>query len=141
MPTTVTIDLTGCECCNPPLDTSCCHPHDVPRTLTATISARTGDCTCIVDSATLGYTDEGSPDRSWYSSEFTGACGHSYLFRFFCVGPGCAWSLDDILISPSVPTITPVSCSCDPFEVVLDVTVPAGPPETCTGSFRVTITP
>lgn len=136
MPETVTV--TGTCCCVSTLDNDCCN--GVPLTLTATISNRTGDCTCIVDSCTLTYVNDGDPEHAWYSDEFTGDCGHSYRFRFFCVGPGCAWSLDDALISPSIPTITPVSCSCSPFEVVLDVSVPAGPPQTCTGDFRITIT-
>ncbi len=120
-----------------PIVTECCPDDAVSQSLLGTITNKTGDCSCIEDSVSLAYDDI---EEVWYSAELEGGCGNAYRFRFFCTGPGCIWTFDDILMSPSVPTITLVSCSCDPFEVVLDVTVPAGPPQTCTGSFRITIT-
>lgn len=112
----------------PPVSTSCC-ADPLPATLTATVTNKTGDCTCVSNSFTL--TNSGG--SQWFPDSPPNGCDTSGCLYLECSGGTWSFSTDSCITTPA----TLVSVSCDPFEVVFDVTAAT---DLCTGSFRVTIT-
>ena len=109
----------------------CCDEIGVPSTLTATISNKTGDCSCVPNTITLlnngagTWTSAGSP----YAD-----CGGSSWLNLTCSGG--SWTVETASFAASSTT---VSASCFPLVLVFDVDNDPGGVN-CTGNYRVTIT-
>ena len=107
---------------------ACCDEIGVPSTLTATISNKTGDCSCLPATVTLTWNGV-----SQWAGAYAG-CG------------GCALALECIdgvwqLASASCTFVTsPASVSCFPLELVFNANNGGGGYTNCTGTYTVTIT-
>lgn len=105
----------------------CCDEIGVPETLTVTFSNKTGDCSCLPASDTMSWIDP------HWEAAYAECAGCS--IKLECVAG--SWSIQT---ASCVGTVTPVSASCFPFELVFDVNNGGGGVTNCTGSYRVTIT-
>lgn len=132
-------------CCDNPVQTLCCCPGtEIPTTLVATISDKTGDCTCLPDEVILTYLG---------SSEIDGIMGEWQGDYAECDGGGCAinlkcmrdedlncyWELGPASCAAGAVFMSELS-SCDPLVLVFDLDNSIGGTTNCTGTFRVTIT-
>lgn len=104
---------------------ACC-PYPVPNAIEATITDKTGDCSCLPDSAILGYLGDGIWESDVYED-----CGGTCYWRLSCIDG--QW---DVTIASCVGSFTVVSVDCEDFEVVVDVDNTGM--SNCTGTFRIT---
>lgn len=117
----------------------CCPGVDIPTTLTATISNKTGDCSCLPATVTLNYLGSdpgGGLAGQWYGS-YAECSSCAIDFKCITNDDGCEWQLGP---SSCAASATLVSSSCNPFEMVFDVNNGVGGALNCTGTYRVTIT-
>ena len=123
------------ECpCEGGIQTDCC-PTPINRRLLGTITDKTGTCDCLPDSIELVYDDD---SMTWTVLEPLD-CDPAWpevRYDLFCMGE--TFSFTD----PCATLITEVSFSCDPFELVLDVTISGAicVPSPCLGGYRITFT-
>ena len=119
------------ECpCEEVVQTSCC-PQAIPHELVATVTNKTGTCTCLPDSVSLSYNGFAGGLHTWIGSYSQ------------CGGCGMALSCDEASLTWLYGTascdvgVTTVSVQCDPLVLVFDSN---GTGLNCVGTFRVTIT-
>jgi hypothetical protein len=135
-------DYPGCtDCCGgATVDTDCCA--GVPETLFGTITAKTGDCTCLPDNLTFTYGGVVGGHHTWYADTFA-TCDESETCDWNLVCPtgssDCTgWTLGTGNAA-CLDVATNVTCSCSPFEVEFLVEL-AGGGSVCTGDATLTIT-
>lgn len=108
---------------------ACC-PDKLPEFLTATVTQKTGDCTCLPDN----YLLHNPGGDQWSPVDPPNGCDEFGCLYLDCSALTSQWSFST---NSCVASWTLVSETCAPFQLVLDC-VGAGP--FCDGSFRVTIT-
>ncbi len=131
MPTVT--NYSNCNCCGGGnVDTPCC-VNDLPQTLFATISDRTGGCTCI-DAGPFTLTWDGS---AWVGTVTgTGCLLNDIEITVSCIGGLCSAL---VLNSGSFGAVnqSPSTCTCSPL-VLVYTTVNGG--TVCFGDFTITVT-
>jgi hypothetical protein len=106
-----------------------CSPVKLPDLLLATVTNKTGECTCMPDSLPLVFAGEGS--GLWESPVYS-SCAVDCQMALTCSGSG-----DWLMGVPGCDDGgAPVSTSDDPFELVFDCTAY----DQCSGTYRVTVT-
>lgn len=122
------ITATPDDCCDGEV-TACCEGVGIPNTLTATITAKVGDCSCLSDT----YTMENTSPGVWTST--ANLCASGFPLTLTCTGT----SIDDWEISSaSFGTDGPdTGSTCSPLSLIWAGETPAG---VCTGTCTVTIT-
>lgn len=118
----------------------CCPPGtEIAATLTATISNKTGDCSCLPSTVTLNYlgSDPGGGIIGQWFGSYSECTSCAIDFKCITQPTGFAWFLGP---SSCGAQVTLVSASCSPLVVIFDVDNALGGTTNCTGSYRVTIT-
>lgn len=132
--------------------TACCPSSSIPLTLSGAISNKTGDTAECLPATSCSFTNTSpGPPATWSSNELSAPCfgggTGTQTFTFQC-NPGAAgavgagWILSNTNVTSADFYVSLVSESCNPFQVVLDVTVVCYNFPSCTksGTFRITIT-
>jgi hypothetical protein len=111
---------------------TCCSDRVLPDTFTLTVTAETGDCTCLPATVTLGPAYEESEGVWRWDGPFSECGGCEFALQ--CVDG--AFILGN---ASCIGTVTQTALTCDPFSIEFDVDNSTGG-VICSGTFHVTIT-